>query len=639
MSAQYGIWNFDGKPVDLHEFRQTALLLSRYGPDGVSTYLEPSCGLLFASLQTLPDSARETQPQVLPSGAVLVWDGRLDNRSELVGRAAAIEEDSPDVEIVAGLYERHGLAVLAWLIGDWALSIWEPHKRSLILARDFLGTRHLYYRLAKDQVRWCTVLDPLVRPGNVPLTLSGEYLAGCLGSLPAAHLTPYNEIAAVPPASCLVLTNGQVRVKRYWDFDGTRRVHYRSDSEYQAHFLDLFKAAVRRRLRSKGPVLAELSGGMDSSSVVCLADELLAADNAGPDLQTISYFSAFEPDWDEMAYFTRVEQKRGRTGFHVDLGESGFFRFTYEASFSSLAPSIVPRTHADEEIDKIIRKSGCRVVLSGIGGDEFLGGVPSCAPELADLIQAAECAQLARQLKSWALAQKKPWVHLLAAACQDFMPFELRGAAANGPPAHWIRPDFAKRYRRPLAGYPDRIHLLGPRPSFQHARGTVEVLRRSLAWSPLSPSRLCEKRYPYLDRSLLEFLFAIPREQLLRPGARRSLMRRALLGTVPDEILTRKRKAFISRAPLRALKCEWTLLVNEDKPFVAAALGIFDEGLLIEAMRQAREGREVPLIPLVRTLALECWLRHITTRFDTSVMSIGEESLWNSQPEIQTERR
>src|SRR4030095_8548067 len=98
-------------------------------------------------------------------------------------------------------------------------------------------------------------------------------------------------------------------------------------------------------------------------------------------------------------------------------------------------------------------------------------------------------------------------------------------------------------------GCPARVRVLGPHPSCQHAVGTVDVLRRSLAWSSLSPSRLCEKRYPYLDRCLLEFLFAIPRDQLLRPGHRRSLMRRAMRVVVPDEIITRKRKAFVSRAP------------------------------------------------------------------------------------------
>jgi asparagine synthase (glutamine-hydrolysing) len=613
MSVQYGVWHFDGKALDPEEFRQAEVLLAPYAPDGLFSHVEPSLGMIYGSFHTTAESRGETQPYVLPSGAVLVWDGRLDNRTQLIRMLGnRCVDDLPDVEIVAACYRQWELARLDAFIGDWSLTLWEPNNRTLVLAKDFLGTRHLYYRLGRRTVAWSTVLDPLVHSPKDSLSLCDEYLAGCLSSLPAPYLTPYNEIASLPPSSYVLVNGNGATSKKYWDFDPRKSIRYRTDSDYERHFLEVFRQAVLRRLRCDASVLAELSGGMDSSSIVCVADDLLATNVAAHrPLQTMSYFSSSEPDWDEAPYFATVEERRRRVGFHVNLGTCGFFRFGYDTDALSLSPSAGPRTRPDKEIDDFLQSSGHRVLLSGIGGDEFLGGLPTPTPELADLVAGFEFSRLAHQLKQWALAQRKPWLHLIASACRDFLPTALRTRNASERPAPWICAAFAKHHRDALAGYPGRIRLFGTPPSFQHAVGTVDVLRRSLAWFGLSPSRPCEKRYPYLDRCLLEFLFAIPREQLVRPGQRRSLMRRAMRGIVPDEVITRKRKAFVARAPLAALASEWDQIATGSPVFISDSLGIANQADLLRAMQHARAGREVPLLPLVRMLALECWLRQL----------------------------
>jgi asparagine synthase (glutamine-hydrolysing) len=203
-------------------------------------------------------------------------------------------------------------------------------------------------------------------------------------------------------------------------------------------------------------------------------------------------------------------------------------------------------------------------------------------------------------------------MHLFADVCRDFLPIGLGGMQQSQKPAPWVRGVFAKRYRNALLGYPERIRLFDSRPSFQHAVGTINVLRRSLHWFSLSPESPRETRYPYLDRCLLEFLFAIPREQLVRPGQRRSLMRRAMRGIVPAEIIDRRRKAFVARAPRAAIAANWSAFVS-GQPVVAASLGIVNSAPLLDAMNDARLGREVPLVPLIRAIALECWLRHLAS--------------------------
>src|SRR5207302_381895 len=107
--------------------------------------------------------------------------------------------------------------------------------------------------------------------------LNEEYIAGWfVVRFPAAHLTPYVGIHAVPPSSSVRLGPGRANVSGYWDFDPGKRIRYRTDAEYEEHFRAVFGKAVQRRLRSDGPILAELSGGMDSSSIVCMADSIIA---------------------------------------------------------------------------------------------------------------------------------------------------------------------------------------------------------------------------------------------------------------------------------------------------------------------------------------------------------------------------
>jgi len=612
MSVQFGRWNCDGRPVEPSYLLRAGKLLVPYGPDAEGAHIKDSVGILFRAFHTTRESRKETQPLITPSGAVLTWDGRLDNRTELRGQLkAGLTPDSTDVSIVAAAYEEWGTASLARLIGDWALSVWNPVVRSLILAQDPIGTRHLYYSFDKDQVSWSTILDPLVLCADKAFAIEEEYIAGWVSLFPATHLTPYVGIHSVPPSCLVELEPGKRTVTRYWDFDPGNRIRYRTDGEYEEHFRQAFAEAVRGRLRSDSPVLAELSGGVDSSSIVCMADRILAGGTAEtPRLDTISYYDDSEPSWNEHPYFTRVEEKRGRTGFHIDIHSREFFRFNSEIHCFAATPAPAARSgEVATQFEACVASQGNRVVLSGIGGDEVTGGVPTPMPELADLLAKARLKTLAHQLKAWALNRRKPWLHLLYDAARGFFPPVLAGTSKYARPVPWLNPAFIKRNRAALRGYLSRLKLFGPLPSFQDNLSTLEMLRRQLQCSALVSNAICEWRYPYLDRNLLEFFYAVPREQLVRPGQRRSLMRRALLGVVPDEVLNRKRKAYLARAPMTAISAEWASLVEMSQRMVSASMGIVEGKGLREAFEKARQGREVALVPLIRTLSLEFWLR------------------------------
>jgi asparagine synthase (glutamine-hydrolysing) len=618
MSVQFGRWNLDGKPVDSGYLERVGTALAPYGPDGARSYNNTNILILYHAFHTTKESYLEAQPHILPSGAVITWDGRLDNRCELITELCdSLTVDSTDVAIVAAAYEKWGTNCFAKLIGDWALSIWNFNDRSLVLAKDPIGARHLYYAFDSNQISWSTILDPLVRFANKSFVLNEEYIAGWLSMFPAVHLTPYVGVHAVPPSSFVLLRPGKQAVNKYWDFDSKNRIRYRTDAEYEEHFRIVFATAVQRKLRSHQPVLAELSGGRDSSSIVCMADNVVARGAAKtPRVDTISYYDDSEPNWNERPYFTKVEQKRGRVGWHVDLGaqdSKDVLQPPYESQSLRFAPTPGHDGRTSRRMRKWMHSQGYRVVLSGIGGDEVMGGVPTPVPELENLLARVHFGTLAHRLKIWSLEKRRPWFHLFWEAARGFFPPAIAGVPKNMRPAPWLQSSFAKRHWEPLTGYPSRTRVFGPLPSFQENVCTLDALRRQLALTALPFEPPFEKRYPYLDRGLLEFMFAIPREQLVLPTKRRSLMRRALAGVVPDEILNRKTKAFVARSPLLEISRDWTHFTEMTQEMLSGSLGIVVPERISEVLKRARGGEEIPMVKLMRTIWIEGWLRDLRT--------------------------
>lgn len=620
MSVQFGTCNFDGKPVDPKEFDQVRPVLSPYGPDAEGSFCEGNTGILYRAFHTTRESRDETQPYMSASGTIITWDGRVDNRKELIHElGGGFSAGSTDVAIVAAAYDRWGTDCFANLIGDWALSVWDPKDRFLLLAKDFVGTRHLYYSVKANRVTWCTVLDPLVLFAGHSFAVEEEYIAGWLSFFPAADLTPYVGIHSVPPCSFVRLETGRRTTQMYWDFDPAKRISYRTDAEYEEHFRAVFAESVRRRLRSDSPVLAELSGGMDSSSVVCMSDEIIARGLAEtPKLDTLSYYDDSEPNWNERPYFTSVEEKRGRTGCHIDVSSQDFFKREPNYGHFAATPASGDRsTEAAKQFAEWIAAHGNRVLLSGIGGDEVAGGVPTAMPELADLLARARFRTLAHQVKVWALNKRKPWFQLLFDASMKFLPPNWGGCSNGAQPAPWLNPDFLRRHNKTLAGYSKRWRLFGRLPSFQENLSTLDFLRRQLGCEALPSEPVHDRSYPYLDRDLLEFLFAIPREQLVRPGQRRSLVRRALVSIVPEAVLQRKRKAFVSRSPYIKVSASASTLTEMSRKMVSDTMGIVDGQRFANAVQNACRGGQAPFVLMMRTLVIEFWLSSVTEQSTT----------------------
>jgi asparagine synthase (glutamine-hydrolysing) len=630
MSVQFGRWQWRGEAPNRSYLEKVNAILRLYGPDSDGSYSTDQVNILYRGLHTTNEAHYENQPKTLRSGEVLTWDGRLDNRNELLKILGdSLNRRSTDVEIVAAAFDKWDLNCFEKLIGDWALSIWNPDGKSLILATDPMGVRHLYYSMNDYEVSWCTVLDPLVLLARKTFALCEEYVAGWFGGFSAPHLTPYVGIVAVPPSSFVLIRYRKCSVTRYWDFSSTAPICYRNNEDYEEHFRVVFAEAVRRCLRSDRPVLAELSGGIDSSSIVCMGDVLIERGEAEcPSMDTVSYYDDNDPGLDELPFLTIVEQKRGRVGHHIDLGaikstagdkiEQKQHRNGSQENWFSATPYSSPNQRPDffDEYSRYFKSRGYRIGVSGMAGEDATGGyVPSPIPELQDLLISGRFLTLFCQLNAWSLKMHKPRRSLLWNSLHGLFGHSIMFPLPSeqlSPPL-WIHQDFYRHHRLALHWYPVTLKIGGHSPSFQHQLYLVNHERRVLASLAPVPELARELRYPYLDRDLLMLAFAIPRQQMVGVGRRRHLMKRSLVGIVPSKLLNRKRRDAIAKSPEKS----WVEAPGSTVSFptISSSLGIIDAGLFKKVIEGVPTGTETDVgRHLDRTLSLECWLQDLAIR-------------------------
>jgi asparagine synthase (glutamine-hydrolysing) len=440
---------------------------------------------------------------------------------------------------------------------------------------------------------------------------------------PIGELTPYEGIRSVRPGHYIAIRNSIVSQHAHWTSLITTSIHYKEDSQYEEHFLSLFRQSVERRTGPGAPILAQLSGGMDSTSIVCMSDHVRRLENPDAELlDTVSFYDDSEASLNDRPYFSIAESRRGKVGTHIDVAYSqrNFMPHDPDDGIYGLPGADSFSLQQERNFYNAVWQRGFRSILSGIGGDEVLGGVPFAFPELAGYLLCGHIYKFVRQSIAWSLIDRSPLIHTIFGTAKNAMRLytnrSLRGGAA--PP--WVACWLVERSREIAAG--DRIplrrwvappHRVDNSFAWQSIMETLPHLFPPILYRP-------EYRCPYLDKDLVHYLFSIPREQLLRPGRRRSLMRRALRNIVPHEILERRRKAFQLRAPLRTLQRDISVLERLFADSLAAGAGFIDAGKLRIDLRGAAQGESEWWQMLLRTIALELWLR--------ASQSEGSQSSW-----------
>lgn len=634
MSAIGGILSLDGDPRnELHPLlRKMAAALSGWGPGDASTAFPDELhdgvvGMLHRPLHGHGGERQCRQPY-RAGGLLLAWDGRLDHRRELARRLGlAVGAEPPaEVELVVAAYRRWGDGFAGELLGDFAFSLWDPRRRTLILGRDPFGPRTLFYAAADPgdggEVVWATgVRGVLAARPELPRELDGGWIAGYLTSRYPLDGTPYRAVRAVPPGCAVIFSGGSQssRTLRFWPPPELPEVRFRDDREAEERFRELFTDAVRCRLRTDGPVFAELSGGVDSSSIVCVADRLLRDGGAGATgLETVSWVFDAARSCDERRWIAPVEARTGRPAHHLVEDElplvAGFDAVRFEV------PTTLALFHLrHRRMAELMGRAGARVLLSGIGGDSLVWSEYRTPPQLADLAATGRLPRLARELRVWQRETGHPYGKLLRdGVLQQLVPERWRWRLWRGNQvAPWIGRRFARRHRvAELLSRPRVERRRWHRPSREQQFASIrEAVHRQVSPNYLEAELMSvEIAYPFLHRPLVEFCLGLPADQFVRPGETRSIHRRALAGALPPEVARRTGKRGPTEAVMRGLAREWPKL---SALFSGSArvydLGIVDRSGFVAALEARRFGRVGDPGPVEKVLGLEVWLRGLDT--------------------------
>ncbi|MCU1244970.1 MAG: asparagine synthetase family, partial [Acidobacteria bacterium] len=544
-----------------------------------------------------------TMPGSIAADNLLVsFEGRIDNRNELL-RQWSLPAGSGDAAIVAACYRASGAGFPSAILGDFCFALWDGHSRLLMLGRDCFGIYPLYYRRTDDGIVWSSHLGALAHGAGGHSRPDPQFIAGFLTFGRRGDVTPFASIAGVPPASVVSFTSDRVSVDRYWQLDPENQVRLSSDSEYEEQFLALFRDSVRHRLRSDSPVFCELSGGVDSSSIVGVADEICRGDTSAHDhLQTISLIYAEEATFDDRPYIDIIEQAFGRTAHHA-FEEQARLLASLEDGYSldELSPLWVGAGLIEAEKQQIA-SAGSNVLLSGIGGDHLCWSEFVNPPAVADDLARLRLRSAFRESKQWATVLGKPRSGILIGAA-----YEVFGRAETSMPP-WLDRRFAKAtgIDRPLRGDPEieAFRLPSRRAHFIALRSlAAEIGIRRGIFGPV------DVRYPFLERRLVEFAFAIPLEQHIRPGENRSLQRRSMARIVPRGIAYRRTKGGPAGTIYRRFRQRWPAIKTLFQDARVCADGYVDRAVLTDSLERAAHGQNRSAPGLLRLIALESWLR------------------------------
>jgi asparagine synthase (glutamine-hydrolysing) len=588
-------------------------LIHHRGPDDGGAFVDGPIALGSRRLSII-DIAGGHQPMSNEDGSVVVvQNGEIYNyrelRADLVKRGHTVTTSS-DTESIVHLYEDHAEGFVEELRGMFGIAIWDARRRRLVLARDRLGVKPLYYTVAGGRLVFGSEIKAILRHPDVDARPSDASLAAMLAlKYVPAPATMFQDIYALPPGHRLICDEAGPRIERYWDvsFENTLQV---TEAEAAEQLEALLVDAVRSHLVSDVPFGAFLSGGLDSSTVVALMSQILDTP-----VQTFAVgFSGAGESVSELPYARLVAERWGAEHHEVMISANDFMDRIEDVVWHLDQP-IADEASLPNHMVSDLAAQHVKMVLSGEGGDELFAGYARYSFERLSPIFGAT----PRALRSLAVAGfdrlpglRRPKI-ALRALCE---PDEARRMANwfplfNEERLHALLRDrrespaaavFAEQLAR--AGHTDQVSRMLYvdtklwLPDDLLARGDKTSMAVSL-----------EARVPLLDHPLVEFAASLPTSLKLRGRDRKYLLRKVAAKWLPEEILTRKKQGFPT--PIS----EWfrgesrAFLRSHLSPETVARRGIFDPayvaGLLDEHERRTADHGTL----LYGLLNVELWYR------------------------------
>ncbi len=617
MCGIVGIYNFrSAEPVAEGTMLAMLAAVSHRGPDDQGVFLDGSLGLGHRRLSILDTSPAGHQPMVSPSGrAVLTYNGEIYNYVELAaslpGTTHRLRSRS-DTEVILAQYEALGEKCLQDFIGMFAFALWDTFCQRLILARDRVGIKPLYWTQTKDGIAFASEIKALLAALDRPLAVNRAAIEPYMrfGYVPGEE-TMFQGIYKLLPGHMLVVEKGQLYLKQYWElsFDEAEIGNFQSRSIV---LRELLADAVRIHLRSDVPLGFFLSGGLDSSAVVSLVRREVPGD-----LKTFSVAFDMGSAYDERPYARMVSQTF-RTDHHEVV-------LTPE-EFQKLIPKFVwqmdePVTEAAAILLYRVAQLAAEhvtVVLSGEGADELFGGYdiyrymraleafqsvagPRSFRGLARLARALGASKIERYLALGALPLEQRYAGVSMYEARDWHEVytdDFIDVLAENPPADML----STCYSRSQGWNPLNRMLYLDTKMWLPDDILVKADKMSMAHS-------LELRVPFLDHRLVEFAARIPPNEKSSWNGSKRILKQAMDGLLPRQILRRKKLGFptpiefMFQGPLRPYVCE---LISDHQ---TRRRGYFRKEFTDNLLMQLNSGRNVPYRTLWQLVVLEEWHR------------------------------
>ena len=566
MSGILGVYNLDGRPIDAAILDRMGDAMAHRGPDGRAQWRCGAVGFGHLMFRTTPQSLCETQPLTNEEGNLcLTLDGRLDNRQELkkalLSRGFSLRQDT-DAELVLRSYQCWQEQCPKRMIGDFAFAIWDARSQRLFCARDHMGVRPFYYHRSARLVAFATEIAGLLALDMIPQQLNESRLADYLVDeldREDQQSTFYRDITRLPPGHYLIASGDRFALHDYWELQPPSPLKLASFEEYGQAFREVFVEAVRCRLPSVHRVASTLSGGIDSSSVVCTVRELLAPELNEP-LHTVSLVDGDESRCGETPYIKEVLQS-GRIVPHIVRSDEILPHCARlrRALSSSQEPFDMAGYFSNFYAFAAARQSGARVLLDGLDGDLII-------PHnhyVASLIRSRDWKTATAELAYFSQFGQTRWRSLLHNGLAPMLPnaYSLLMRFAHGGTTSWhrgvIQSDFAARTRVAERCEMRRSRLrkagqdIGELHALSFTSGllsfALEILNR------MGAAEGIETRHPFADRRVIDFFLSLPLDRKVYTPFPKMVIRAGMQGVLPEKVRWRQQFSHPGPAFLKSL--------------------------------------------------------------------------------------
>lgn len=541
---------------------------------------------------------------------IAVGVARLDNRPELEEWTGLRKGHATDLELVLRTVAGLGVEYVARILGDFAFVTWDATTRTAVAACDALAVKKLYHAERRGLSAFSGRAEAIALGGQYSTRYLAERVAGCEVG-PA--LTVYDDVRAIPGGTLARLEHGRLVEHRYWTAEEVQPTLTRTTAVRET--IDIFRhlltQAVRSRLNMNGPTWAQLSGGLDSSSIAGITHGLVRSGTVRDGLAgTVTYVDREATAADEREYSDIVVRACGlRNETIVDPPIW---------SDASNAPPHVdqPRLNfmfypREYRLCDIVRRNGGSVLLTGQGPDEYLRGTMFF---FADWIARGQVWPAVREMARWAaIGRVSFWELAYRNAVTPLLPGILRrwlGPEVTRLPP-WIHPMMARRYELRDRAYEFALYegRIGEKYRTSMVKG-VAAIRRTIGHLILDDK--LDVRHPFLDRRLVEFSLGLSPDMTTQPYAGKWVLREAMRGIVPEAVRTRVGKGTLGERHAWALTAQRSLLEPLVQEPILADLGIVDGGKLraaFDAAPQQAQRKGDPHAALQQVLAIEAWLQ------------------------------